>query len=400
MTPEQAVELKDKMIKEDPETSVMFQMIHNFMNNADQSKEDEKFNLMVSYPRSGSTFVRYIIEHFTGRPTIGPGPSKVDFPVIPDWSSLFISAFKNHGQDTHHQTIIDLILSKNIPLILLIRNPIEVFPRHTSIKESEYIFKYDSINKIPESISYFFKSLQTYDNYSGKKKIFYYEDLVTKPQDFIKELCLFLGVDKDGTMLEDFMETYEKHSSDSRRFYNRHQSEKFKFLIQWKLEGDSSRLSTPISVSEMIEAFKEELGDFTGADFDIEKIKIRDTIIWAGPNPDEMGDDALDPTTSAATLETLTGREIPWNFAEHHSSGPAGTKKQIYIIAKHGPGLIGRSLFIQTPTDYDLSGTRSDGKTTSKYRNNYDKDQIQTYWKNFKTLCNGDSWKICERYMK
>jgi len=73
-------------------------------------------------------------------------------------------------------------------LIFIIRNPKEVLLRHLN---------YKIVMDGWDGYESYFNSIEFYNNFNGKKILFYYEDIVTNKVEFIKSLALFLGNIKD-----------------------------------------------------------------------------------------------------------------------------------------------------------------------------------------------------------
>tara|TARA_Y100001963_G_scaffold159420_1_gene263018 strand:- start:2675 stop:4153 length:1479 start_codon:yes stop_codon:yes gene_type:complete len=377
--------------------------------------DDEKSsNLMLSYPRSGSTFVRYIIEYFTKRPTLGPSEDGVDLPVIGNFGTAPPVVFKQHAQDSHNKAIAQNLLDGRSPLIFLIRDPLEVLPRHTSRSEAESIMHSDDFSDIPDTVSYYFEHLQMYTEYEGKKQIFYYEDLVKYPAEFIKKMCDFLEVDQDGNIQKDFIENYEYHSNKSRSFYNEYQSSDALASLQMSIQRGSTpeeqkRETTFLAVKDIVDGFNSGLHIPDGDESkkikaeDLQHLKVYDCVR-------EVITDDREETHSAEEAHAAYGQEFTWQLTrvrlQQQVEDGYIAVPTLCVEVNHGNAFLKKqnpkllSLFLELETNITVNGTRSDGKTVSKYKSEYSEAQIQTYWENFKTLCSGDSWKLCERYMK
>ena len=353
----------------------------------------EDINLMLSYPRSGSTFVRYIIEYFTKRSTIGPSNVGVDLPVMEKFRTSSPIAYKDHAENAIGKHRSQTFLARERPLIFLIRNPMEVFPRHTSVAEAEEIIKSNNLKDIPDTISYYFEHLKMYEEYEGKKQIFYYEDLVQKPAEFIKKICDFLEVDKDGKAQKDFMDDYESHSRQSRSFYNLHQSSpENSFLLEFFVSpGDTAELksrdTTVLSVKHIIDNLK-KLIELPGSDsvssaeksmraaletLNLNEMKIYDCLAPPPSEPATINTQKIDIVVDnhAAAYERM-GEEFHWRFLKAQfdddpNSGPIDCIRVYHgseFLKKENPDLI--SLMLKIPTRHKYLGTRSDGKTVKQ----------------------------------
>lgn len=160
-------------------------------------------NVLLSYPRSGNHWVRFIIEWFSSRPTKGMGPA--DPPI-----------HKNLPNDgvLKHVKGNNFIIHKNhyIPkgkmdkLILILRNPKECIYRHTKDLQ---------INKIDSYMSL----IKFYENYSGKKLLVYYEDLILEPKNVITKITNFLEI-YDEEKINNFIENYDLFFKESVNIYD------------------------------------------------------------------------------------------------------------------------------------------------------------------------------------
>jgi hypothetical protein len=344
-------------------------------------------NLIVSYPRSGSTFVRYIIEHFTRRPTRGPPTSTnlIDSPLIAKYRNEKTVAFKIHGQDKTHQEYIQAFMARKIPLIFLMRNPMEMFPRHTGIQKWTTLACDAPIPPLSSDISYFFDNIKTYESYEGKKQIFYYEELVEEPASVIKQLCEFLQVDLNGAEQRKFMDNFEEHFENSRTTYNTHQGNE-----PQNLEFDIS-IGYPTPRTETLTSFEAMLG-------------------WAKEQYDNKANDAWDWSNTvdlkafkleeikvyeeAQTPEQKYTRPLIWQYI----TSPT-TPDPIGIKITHPPSDQILGLTIIVPTTLKSKGMHSDGKTIANYSLRLTPKQQENFWINFKELCGPDNWSTCERYM-
>lgn len=134
-------------------------------------------NYLLSYPRSGNTWLRYMVEYFTGKPTIGytvvEAGSFDKQPLIHKDSTDYILT-KRHEWDDNWTT--------SDKVILIIRNYKEAIIRHECqyTKPTIEIFEADLMcnNKRGDYISpiYYFNKFQ------GHKLIVYYEDIILNPK--------------------------------------------------------------------------------------------------------------------------------------------------------------------------------------------------------------------------
>jgi len=189
-------------------------------------------NYLVSYPRSGNTWVRFILEWVSGRPS--KGLSSIDKPMHQRIS----------GPLTHvnGETIIQKahwvknIKNKKGKLILIIRNPLEVILRHTKKLDNKDIDWYMSLIKI-------------YEEWDHKNKIIlYYEDLINEPKTEIKKIIKFMDLDLN--KLDDFMGSYDEFFDLSVNYYNN------------KGEGNTSKTKGKFLVYHSLDLKKEDITNF------------------------------------------------------------------------------------------------------------------------------------------
>jgi hypothetical protein len=159
-------------------------------------------NVLLSYPRSGNHWVRFIIEWFSGKPTKGLSPN--DPPIK---NSILNKEILSHVKG-------DFIIHKEhgVPkgninkLILILRNPKECIYRQT---------KNLAINQIDS----YMKLVNFYENYGGKKFLLYYEDLITNPKNSVKKIIDFMDI-YDENKFNDFMENYDLFFGESIKIYD------------------------------------------------------------------------------------------------------------------------------------------------------------------------------------
>jgi len=187
--------------------------------------------LLLSYPRSGNSWCRYILESITGRPTTG-------FPLLHPWTGNVNSHYfgndefdddvilKLHGDPTElyrdraallggRTSLIEKYLNKEYALILLIRDPVEAITRHEGHNPGCPIR-----SRVRDPNYYYFKNIKLFDSYNGLKIAVYYEDLIQNPKVFIRKLGAFMGVENYDQKVESFMDNFEPHRETSRQLYS------------------------------------------------------------------------------------------------------------------------------------------------------------------------------------
>ena len=143
-------------------------------------------NIILSYPRSGNHLVRFFIELLSEKPTFGcktfeKTDKEIYKNIFPEEIPFNISNFdKKKCFIKYHDPPSEKICINK--LIIILRNPKEVLLRHNDMKF------------IPNSYETYFKNIDFFNNYKGKKLLLYYEDLLTNKTNFINTLYDFLDV--------------------------------------------------------------------------------------------------------------------------------------------------------------------------------------------------------------
>jgi len=174
-------------------------------------KKDFDF-LLLSYPRSGSNWVRYCLEFLTKRPTVGPDNTIT--PLNQPFGSrleLGVNLDQNYLLYRTH----NLIKVKK-PMILLIRNYKECVLRGFCMSKNLNTSKALGVAKSHSPI--FERNLRTFNNWSEDKIVVYYEDLILNPEDTLKGILSFVGYGEEH--LSDFLKNLEQHRAASLNEYS------------------------------------------------------------------------------------------------------------------------------------------------------------------------------------
>lgn len=147
-----------------------------------------KMNIILSYPRSGNHLTRFFIEILSEKPTFGCHDSPQDIEIHKNifQKKIPFNISKNYKkEDCFHKYHFPSFKESPTKLILIVRNPTEAIVRHTE-------FKFNKSNFIE-----YFSSIDYYQNFTGNKKLFFYEDILENKNNFIEELYLFLELDNE-----------------------------------------------------------------------------------------------------------------------------------------------------------------------------------------------------------
>jgi len=171
--------------------------------------------ILLSYPRSGNHLVRFFIELLTETPTfgcVGIGKQtdveiyknvfkkKIDFNIAAyDKSECY---HKFHCPPVEHTDV--------EYLILIVRNPREVLLRHHN---------YKMVTDGDGSFQEYFNIIDYYNNFTGKKLLLFYEDILTNKDNFINDICKIIDFknNKKISVIENIEELFVLSSTGKNR---------------------------------------------------------------------------------------------------------------------------------------------------------------------------------------
>jgi len=170
-------------------------------------------NYLLSYPRSGNSYVRFLLESVTQMRTLDS--AAVEDNIHNDYSKRSsLIQYKDKSKilaRKEHQPS-KIIEEKAESLMLLVRDPIEAMGSHclrTGIKPS-------NTKRIEEEVENYMVCVRYYDRYKRAKHIIRYEDVVSDPFN-IRETLEFLQLDID---LDNFHDKMTSIVSKSRETYH------------------------------------------------------------------------------------------------------------------------------------------------------------------------------------
>jgi len=173
-------------------------------------------NLLLSYPRSGNTWLRYSIECITKKPTIGyldPLSAKFDRNPIGHFVDIGIDKGANNIMTKRHAVeMIDEPIDK---LIIVVRDYKEVIIRHR--KEAPNVSLLKDSCKSDNSTHNYIQLIDYFDKFEGDKIMIHYEDIITDIKSVLKKLVDFL--EESDEHIEDFMNKIETHKINSIGIY-------------------------------------------------------------------------------------------------------------------------------------------------------------------------------------
>lgn len=177
-----------------------------------RSRALPNFAYLLSFPRSGSHLVRYVIESVTGYPTLGARegftPSNtilwIDTPIyvkVPiKMASRSAIAIKRHRMN---KTDIN-----SAPIVAVIRRPDQAIVSHVGLDFA--------MNNVQESVNDFVALCQTVDAWPSQTSLHWYEDMTSSDSTTFRaatsRLLDSLSVVEYGTALDNFLNNRDAHN--------------------------------------------------------------------------------------------------------------------------------------------------------------------------------------------
>jgi hypothetical protein len=160
--------------------------------------------LLASYSRSGTNWIRYIIEDLSGKPTPG---------------QVRLHKGRDYFIDRAHQAY--AVMDSYAKVMLVLRDYRECLLRHNrrlweELNDVESFLEAADVTQPP---AWYIKNIQSFHGFTGEKHLLYYEDLLAHPEQEIPRLAQFLGLSLEGA--EEFVENIEARSKESVQAYMR-----------------------------------------------------------------------------------------------------------------------------------------------------------------------------------
>ncbi len=197
---------------------------------------------LLSYPHSGNSWVRYIVEYLSGIYTEGltenGNPMEYGIGKV---APIDVEFSKKPILIKRHELKLDKIDTK--PVIFLLRDYKQAIMRH---------YKDDSIAKIKKRFNdtlngnqdpLYFELIRYYESWQKNKMLIYYEDLIREPVIEINRLIDFLKIKTD--KYAELINHLDYHIEQSRQVYNNYASgvidqyKKQKYKLNEKLKAYS-----------------------------------------------------------------------------------------------------------------------------------------------------------------
>ena len=185
----------------------------------DVSDEDKQF-IMLSSPRSGSTWLMYILNYLTDRDVIY---RKTNFEETMFASKRLQGDIRKcilryhdpeHLLEDYRQN-----LMKNTHLICIVRNYKEVLARRFMLKPQKAFSFSDYACKHRFIFDQYMTILHMFDYWMGDQKyMIYYEALMRNPKEEILKLSEVLGINQK--VVEEFLENLDFHTANCLKIYD------------------------------------------------------------------------------------------------------------------------------------------------------------------------------------
>ena len=178
---------------------------------------------LLSYPRSGNTWMRYCLEYIYNQPTEGESKNNIDDAAV------LSRLDPHHRYDTKRPVAIKRHRVRPSDdtakfLILIVRNYKEVIVRQ-NIEHQDDDFRFDLVTQPVSKCGFgYMEVLQEFDYWRGERLIIYYEDLITKFSDTITKVVDTIGIPINNS--EDLIVRYDYHKKRSLSNYDNFKNDK------------------------------------------------------------------------------------------------------------------------------------------------------------------------------
>ena len=173
-------------------------------------------NFLISYPRSGNTFLSYCFEYLTGRPTLGCYSDINGFPIYERGNnSIQIKDFSPILIKEHHWEHSEFKFDNQTKIIFMIRDFNSSILSHIQRR-----YKKTNFQAMLFEAYHYMSLIKRYEEFSGPKSIIYFEDFVKEPKKELERLFEFLELHVQESDLDKFMNNYTYHVNQSKKTYH------------------------------------------------------------------------------------------------------------------------------------------------------------------------------------
>ena len=171
---------------------------------------------LISYPRSGSSWLMYIMQYLTQRPCSFGADPYVCPPIKENVDAALPPFYRSHGVNQNKvSTVFGKILGNCDPqedqLVIIVRNYRECMLRNRN-RNKQYIL--GDLLATKRVNSNYFAMLNCYDKWHPEKRHYIcYEELMKHPQEEIRRLGQFLAVSSE--KIDEFLTDLKSHVQNS-----------------------------------------------------------------------------------------------------------------------------------------------------------------------------------------
>lgn len=209
------------------------------------------FTFLLSYPRSGNTWMRYVLEFTTGRPSFHRFNLKDNMNRPLAWLAGFdIDISKAPIEKIHSKKELGKTKgnSQTDYLILIVRNPKEALSRHGGQITLPVLLGQESKGNADPRI--YFNNIALYNSWNpARRLLIYYEDMIVYPRETFQKILAFLNEPFD--KLDEFMAHFEEHKQKAITIYKVSESEGNDLLYHSKMISPEHRKQIDAWIQEL-----------------------------------------------------------------------------------------------------------------------------------------------------
>lgn len=168
---------------------------------------------IVSFPRSGNTFMRYIVEAISDRPTLGVPGNEDDAPIHTRNDQLSVSNEEAIARKSHWWRHVEDEITADDKLLIILRNYKECIVRHTYYQKGEVGGDEKKLH-----VQNYMKPLEKFDSFNGEKELVRYEDLINNTSAVIEQVSDLFGFEEDD--IRQFTQNLDTHVDASLSMYD------------------------------------------------------------------------------------------------------------------------------------------------------------------------------------
>lgn len=158
--------------------------------------------LLASYSRSGTNWIRYVVEWVAQAPT--PGQVRL-------YSGTDFVIDRAHRAFTHMHEYEAVVLVVRDYRECLLRHHRDLWDRTRDVRT--FLLTED----VPQPPSWYWQNIAAFDSFEGRRLVLHYEDILQSPEESLPRLTDFLGLDGRRTRM--LLDDVDGHSAQSVRSY-------------------------------------------------------------------------------------------------------------------------------------------------------------------------------------